>query len=109
MSFSAIEAGSAASTSSAAAYQTYRAFFHESTKLGTSVQCVCKCTHGCHGNSLQNGCHGSTNNVAIRHFRASNVAILELMATTYLHKNGCHDHISPYKAVKKIRALLAVK
>ena len=54
-----------------------------------------KCTHGCHGNSLQNGCHGSTNNVAIRHFRASNVAILELMATTYLHKNGCHDHISP--------------
>ena len=44
-------------------------------------------------------------NVAIRHFRASNVAILELMATilaTYLHKNGCHDHISP---VKKIRAL----
>ena len=41
-----------------------------------------------------------------------NVAILELMATilaTYLHKNGCHDHISPYKAVKKIRALLAVK
>ena len=62
---------------------------------------------------VKNGCHGSTNNnVAIRHFRASNIAILELMATilaTYLHKNGCYDRISPYKAVKKIRALLAVK
>ena len=45
-----------------------------------------KGTHGCHGNSLQNGCHGSTNNVAIRHFRASNVAILELMATSYMNK-----------------------
>ena len=43
--------------------------------------------------TVSNDCHGSTNNVAIRHFRASSVAILEFMAT-YLHKNGCHDQIS---------------